>query len=388
MSFAEDRLLPPIKMVEIFRRTRGKVRKIKFKSGLSSREKAEKLAKGCKEVLAKLDKASSGIKTADHLQSACDYIDRNGKFDLEDENGDVLNASQAREKMESWIKDQDIKADKEDLKRAADARRFIVSCPSGTDPEMVKMAARELGQEIFAAQGFQYVFTVHYKDKDHPKEPEHPHAHFLIKSISKYKKRLNLRKADLRYIRERFAVIAKKYGIDLNATSRAVRGKDERAKTQAQIHEEIRRKKAQSQAQKWAINRKKKNLKEKLHPYDQHRREELVEALKTGKNIEDHPILKKAKKTRQQVKDNANAYISELKNSGKKEDLELAEKLEKTFSKMKDVKSLQQKKLEASKLKIKERLQQKKMQTQAQKWAIERKKKLLKEHRQKASLER
>lgn len=56
-----------------------------------------------------------------------------------------------------------------------------------------------------------------------PNEPDHPHVHLLIKAINSKGKRLNLRKEDLRYLRERFAVIAKKYGIDMNATTRAQR---------------------------------------------------------------------------------------------------------------------------------------------------------------------
>ena len=115
---------------------------------------------------------------------------------------------------------------------------------------------------------------------------------FLIKAVNKDGKRLNLRKVDLRYIRERFAVIAKEYGIDLNATSRAVRGQTLKAKTQARVHQEHRR---QSQAQKWAIHRKNSSNKqqEEQHPYEQQRRNELAEALKSGHDIADHPVLKK-----------------------------------------------------------------------------------------------
>ena len=56
--------------------------------------------------------------------------------------------------------------------------------------------------------------TLHCRDERHPKEPPHPHVHFLVRATNNLGRRLNLRKADLRYMRERFAVIAKEYGIE------------------------------------------------------------------------------------------------------------------------------------------------------------------------------
>lgn len=107
-------------------------------------------------------------------------------------------------------------------------KKAYFSCPKGSDPEAVKATVRELAKETFGSEGFSYVFGMHNKSEDMPNEPDHPHVHVLIKAVSDSGKRLNLRKEDLRYLRERFAVLAKQHGIDLNATSRAQRGQIKR----------------------------------------------------------------------------------------------------------------------------------------------------------------
>lgn len=47
-----------------------------------------------------------------------------------------------------------------------------------------------------------------------------------------------MRKSDLKFMRERFAAIAKEHGIIMNATPRAARGKTEKAKPLEQVHQE------------------------------------------------------------------------------------------------------------------------------------------------------
>lgn len=379
MSTAADKLLPPLKVDDLFHHKRGRVGRI-----MTGKEKAYGIATGKSEVVIKFDKASSGIRTSGHMMAALEYQSRNGQKELIDENGQPVSYEEARELVQQWCEDQEV-PEQEDKKRPADARRCIVSCPPGTDPQKFTAAASEWGQEIFGEEGYQFLMAVHWRDKDHPKEPEHPHAHFLIKAVNDEGKRLNVRKADLRYMRERFAVIAREHGIELNATPRAVRGRTQRAKTQAKIHQESRRQE-QTQAQKWAIDRKKKELaakQQKMHPYEKARRDELAEHIKSGKDITDHPVLERAKRTRQKVQENAAAYIKELRESGNAEDAKLAEALEKKFAKLERVESAQQKKLRIARRIVAERQQAEraaqgkdiKTQSQAQKWAIDRKKK-------------
>lgn len=391
MAGAADSFLPPLKEEEIFKRTRGKVANVGGSSytsgltylpkGLSVKEKTAGIAYNRAESMVKLDKASSGIKTKAHMRAALEYIARHGKFDVENEQGEVLDLDKAVAHLDDWCADMQVPDVTVNNKRPADARKIIVSCPPGADPQKVKAAARQLGQEIFKEQGFEYFMVLHYRDEQHPKEPLHPHVHFLVRAVNDVGRRLNLRKADLRYMRERFAVIAKDYGIELNATSRAVRGQTLKAKTQARIHQEERelrelKEAKQSQAQKWAIHRKKRAGKNQ-HPYQKQRQEELKNALTTGKEIGDHPVLRKAKATRSKVLENVAVYINELK-KGTAEDKVIAEKLKERYSNLSAVESAQQLKLRIAKRKLMEKAtsQYKNAgkQSQAQKWAIHRKK--------------
>ena len=389
-----DNFLPGINTEEIFKRTRGKVVNVTaaggknskyLPRGLTVKEKAAGIAYNRAESMIKLDKASSGIKTKAHMRAALEYIARHGKFDVENEHGDIVDLDKAVSHLDEWCADMQVPEVTVDSKRPADARKIIVSCPEGTDPQKVLAAARQLGQEIFKEQGFEYFMVLHCRDERHPKEPPHPHVHFLVRATNNLGRRLNLRKADLRYMRERFAVIAKEYGIELNATSRAVRGKTVKAKTQAQIHQEERELQErqgnkQSQAQKWAIHRK-KQARQAQHPYQKQRLDELRAALETGKELADHPILRKAKATRSKVLENVAAYIKELQKNGDAEDKVIAKKLKERYSRLSSVESAQQLKLRIAKRKLAEKLAEQNKpsgkQSQAQKWAIHRKKQQL-----------
>lgn len=356
---------------------------------LSAHDKASGIVYVRTESFVMVDKASTGIKTGKHLHEAANYIARNGDIDLENEDGVIIKKSDLKLEMNDWITDQlipdsdaELKAseEKEGRNRAADARRLIISCPKGTDPEAFKNAVREFAEETLKSKGYRYVFGMHCKSDLHPNEPDHPHVHILIKSVSFDKRRLNLRKSDLRQMRERFAVIARKYGIELNATNRAVRAQNFKSKTSERWHQEqkareaarspeeraraeqakehIRKRKAaernskQSQAQKWAFKRKKAGMKSapKVHPYDQARENELFQALRTGQKLNEPKAVKKARKTREQVKENMKAYAKALKQEG---DIDLASKLENKADNLKPMKTMQETVLEKVKIKLK-----------------------------------
>lgn len=202
-----------------------------YGGGMSARAKAEKFARGTPEVVMKFDKTS--VKSAHHLQESGRYISRNGKLECEDDDGQVLAGTEAiDDRMQSWVEDDELYK-RTGAGRPSDklARRFIVSTPPGTDPEALKKAVRDFTEAEFKSRGFEFIWTIH-TDK------AHPHAHVLIKNRAADGKRLHYSNRELRAMRERFCVIAAKYGIDLNATSRAVRGKTRRDKPIERVYQE------------------------------------------------------------------------------------------------------------------------------------------------------
>ena len=132
--------------------------------------------------MVKIDKASKGIKCQKHMMAAADYISRHGMIDLEDENGEFLTHDELESRIEDWCKSQNTPYEEDGKKRAADARRLVISCPKGTDPEAVKKAVRELAKECFANDDYRYLFAIHNRSKEMPNEPDHPHVHLLIKT--------------------------------------------------------------------------------------------------------------------------------------------------------------------------------------------------------------
>ena len=363
---AGERLFPTAKHTT----SSGKV----VSSKLSPKSKASGVVSNKKEAMVKVDKASSGIKSQTHMQAAADYIARHGKIDLEDENVVVLNHEDMKERVGAWCESQNVPFVDMGKKRPADARRLIISCPRGTSPEALKCAARELAQEYLGNDSYSYLFAIHYRNKDMPNEPDHPHVHFLIKSVNKDGKRLNLRKEDLRYLRERFAVIAKKYDIDLNATTRAQRGQSQKAKTQERFHQEERN---------W------QNHTESNHPYDKQREAQIDEALNNGEPIKKTKAQEKAKATRLKIIKNAKDYAAVLRKSADVNDQRLAAELERfvegllpvetsqeeILRKIKEYRATQKQKGQDIKEKMRQRKSMNKSQTQDEKRAIHRKKK-------------
>ena len=68
----------------------------------------------------------------------------------------------------------------------------------------------------------------------------------------------------------------------------------------------------------------------------------MIDSLKSGQNFKEHDAIKKAKKTREEVKKNVYDYAQEIKSSGSKVDKKLASELEKMEQQYKPVKSAQQ----------------------------------------------
>jgi Relaxase/Mobilisation nuclease domain len=176
-------------------------------------------------VVKVLSRASNDLKAVGkHL----DYIGRNGKLELETDDGERLGGRSGKALLDDWDLDID------DVRRQATlaatkgrkppklVHKLMFSMPPGTPPDKVLGAVRNFAREEFWGQ-HRYALTLH---TDEP----HPHVHLVLKAVSEQGVRLNIKKATLRHWRSEFARNLRLLGVDANATERAVRGETRKAK--------------------------------------------------------------------------------------------------------------------------------------------------------------
>ena len=164
------------------------------------------------EVMVKIPKRTgkaTGLKAAaNHI----DYISRNGKLAVENQDGEQIKGKAAL--RESVIKEWQRQGIPEQS-MYKESLNVVLSMPPGTDPRAVMNAAREFAQEVF--KGHQYVFVQHLDEK-------HPHVHICVTMRNEMGKRMNPRKNDLFKWRVLFAEKMREHGVDCAATRRQHRG--------------------------------------------------------------------------------------------------------------------------------------------------------------------
>jgi MobA/VirD2-like, nuclease domain len=173
-----------------------------------------------REVVVKVTKgATSTAGAITHLR----YIDRNGKLEIETDEGERLKGKGIEKGLiEDWDLDSANALGRGPYRGKAGRKpsrlvhNVILSMPKGTSPEKLLLASRDFAREQFALK-HRYALTLH-TDQDHP------HVHLIIKAVGEDGERLNIRKATLREWRGLFAQHLRAHGIPANATERAVRG--------------------------------------------------------------------------------------------------------------------------------------------------------------------
>ncbi len=178
------------------------------------------------EVMVKvLPRASNDLKAAGtHL----DYINRHGTLPLEMDGGEDIEGLSGKAIIEDWDLDIDDLRSQAGLavpngrKSPKLVHKLMFSMPAGTPPDKVLAAVRNFAREEFWGQ-HRYAFVLH-TDEDHP------HVHLVLKAVSERGVRLNIKKATLRHWRSEFARNLRLLGVPANATERAVRGQDHKAK--------------------------------------------------------------------------------------------------------------------------------------------------------------
>lgn len=181
------------------------------------RNKLGSIAKRTPQVMVKI---SGGGKSMAQIKNHLDYISRNGKLEVEDQDGSTVNGKdELKELKEEWrvggfpIPDESNKRE---------AFNIVLSMPEGTPALAVKRAARDFAAEEFADH--QYVMVLHTYETDPDPEPsKHPHVHLAVKAVAMDGTRLNPRKADLQRWREGFARSLQAHGVEAAATNRQQR---------------------------------------------------------------------------------------------------------------------------------------------------------------------
>jgi len=151
------------------------------------------------------------------------YIGRDGKLELETDDGAKVQGKDAGERLlEDW--DLDLDAHRKDMDLAPVKERgarlvhkVVLSMPAGTPSTGVLQAARNFAREEFGLI-HRYALVLHIDDP-------HPHVHLVVKAMSEQGRRLEIGPATLRAWRHEFARHLSDFGIAANATERAVRGK-------------------------------------------------------------------------------------------------------------------------------------------------------------------
>jgi type IV secretory pathway VirD2 relaxase len=166
-------------------------------------------------------KVSGGARTIRGVASHLEYLEQ--RADLETDDGAVLTEKGLEhDLLKDW--DLEVDAQRRHTQRGIGSGRrtpklvhnLVFSMPKGTPPEKLHKAVRKFATEKFGAR-HRYAMALHT-------DQGHPHVHVVVKAMSERGERLNIYKATLREWRRDFAHYLREFGVEANATERAVRG--------------------------------------------------------------------------------------------------------------------------------------------------------------------
>ncbi len=155
-------------------------------------------------------KVISWAHDANSVMNTLSYISREGDLELEDPQGDKLNADQVKERLDEWAMDFD-----DWKKNSRESMHMTLSAPEGSPPGAVLEAARKFGRDIFP--NHDYLFVRH-------DDTDHPHVHFVVKSRGYDLTKVHPGRKDLREWREHFAQCMREEGVQVEASPRLMRG--------------------------------------------------------------------------------------------------------------------------------------------------------------------
>jgi hypothetical protein len=170
-------------------------------------------------------KVTGGRAKVGAVSAHLGYISRQGTLELETDEGErITSRDEHKTLLKSWHLELSAGQHRRQNERRPAARtlklvhNIVLSMPTPTPPEKVLAAARRFARERFALQ-HRYVMALHT-------DQQHPHVHLVVKAESELARRLHIDKLLLREWREDFARMMREQGIEANATSRIVRGRN------------------------------------------------------------------------------------------------------------------------------------------------------------------
>lgn len=182
--------------------------------------KSAKGVPGQPEVMVKVTGFGKG---GGHAKAHLTYITRNGKLELENDRGEMIQGAAAVKALAGeWTEDF---GDTKSRKARRDTIHIMLSMAPGTEPEIVRSAVRAFAKETFG-KNHEYAFVLHT-------DQAHPHCHLAVKYRGFDGKTVKSEKSDLQQWRETFAAELVKRGVEACATPRVSRGVVR--KTEAQV---------------------------------------------------------------------------------------------------------------------------------------------------------
>lgn len=190
------------------------------------REQLARTLRRTPEVMVKITNKASSAQGMGAVRRHLRYISRNGRVELEDQNGDrIAGAEAVRDLARTWqLGGWGIP----ETSRRREVFNILLSMPPGTNRQALRDAARDFASLEFG-DGRAYAFAAH-------DDEAHPHVHLSVQVRGPDGRRLNPRKQDLRRWRERFAEQLREHGVDANATLRRTRGITKRYPGQGVTH--------------------------------------------------------------------------------------------------------------------------------------------------------
>lgn len=268
---------------------------------LTRRQKAWGIVNGTPEVVFVYDRKGTGkrIDSPQALQDAALYIARNGKLEVEDEEGVALASRESVVRtVEGWLcsETQEFEGDRT-------GHRLKLSVKGKPKSEAFKGAVRAWASEHL--KGHPYVMGFHF-------DTDNSHAHILIRARNlETGNQFSVQgKQDAERYRESFAAKLIERGIEANATMRYTRGVFEIRKTGGEVQQEKR----------GVEQPRLKKLGERL-------KSEARGFFKMGVLPIPHISVRKACDTRAQVTGFAQAFAQELYLTKDERDRELSQRL-------------------------------------------------------------